>query len=98
MLDVAMASATHSIGGRPAISISFSPESRRAFGAFSSRHVGQLIEVRLLDEVLMSAVLQTPIIGGTIKVVGGASDGGAVKLVRRLSSPGTKIEVRAVGR
>jgi preprotein translocase subunit SecD len=96
-LNVQSASAINNAQRRPAIIIRLDPESGRAFAAFSSRHVGEYLEVRLSDEILTRPRLQTPITIGMIQIDGGADDAAAEILVQRLSALGAKIEIRAAG-
>jgi preprotein translocase subunit SecD len=73
MLEVVNAVATRNISGSPAIDLALTAESGRAFADFTTEHVGQIIEVRLQDQVLMRATLQTSITGGKLQVAGGVT-------------------------
>ena len=98
MLEVVNAVATRNIAGSPAIDLTLTVESGRAFADFTTEHVGQIIEVRLQDQILMQATLQTSITGGKLQVGGGVTHENVKELTRRLSSPGAMIKVSALGR
>jgi len=84
--------ATQNIARHPAISITLTAESRRAFAAFSKEVAGRLIEIRCAGDVLAVARLQTSIEGGVIQFV--VRDGDPAELARKLSENATSLEIR----
>jgi hypothetical protein len=97
-LEVATASAAHDFGGRPALIIYLSSESRRAFAAFTKEYVGRFFEVRLLDRAPIRIQIVDPITAGTMQLPGAENDDDSVELSRRLASPGTKIHFRVISK
>jgi preprotein translocase subunit SecD len=97
-LEVASASAIHDMRGQRVVSVVLSLESRRTFAAYTSEYVGRFFEFRLPDQVPMKIRIVDPISGGIMHIPGGENDDAAVGLARRLSSPGTRIEVRVLDR
>ena len=90
-LEVADAVVTRNLVGEAAISITLSPESRRAFAAFSKDVAGRFIEIRSAGDVLASLRLQTSIEGGTLQFM--VRDGSAAEVARKLSENVTRLEV-----
>jgi hypothetical protein len=93
-LEVAKAVTVQNLVGDEAISITLSPESGRAFAAFSKEVAGRFIEIRSASVVLAIVRLQTSIEGGVFQFV--AQDGNATEVARKLSENATKLEIRAL--
>ena len=74
-----------------AMQLELTPQSRDEFAAFTGRHVGETIDLRVDGEVLMSPRLMEPIAGGMIMVSGSFGPG---ELARspRVSRGQAKVE------
>jgi hypothetical protein len=93
-LEVANAIAIRNVVGDPAISVTFSPESRRAFAAFSKDVAGRFIEIRSADDVLARLRLQTSIEGGTFQFFVLNRD--VTEVARKLSENAARLEIRVL--
>jgi hypothetical protein len=93
-LEVANAIAIRNIIGKPAVSVTLSPESRVAFAAFSKEAARRFIEIRSGGDVLAIVSLQTPIEGGVLQFM--VQDGSATEVARKLSENATRLEVSVV--
>jgi hypothetical protein len=93
-LEIASAIAIRNVVGDPGISVTLSPESRRAFAAFSKGVAGRFIEIRSAGDVLASLRLQTSIEGGTFQFFVLNRD--VTEVARKLSENGTRLEVSVV--
>ena len=98
-LDIASAeTAADPRTGQPTVVVKMSEASRRAFGQYSSENVGRLIEVRVDGRVVLSAVLRTPILGGSVQLgAAGLTASEAQDLAARIKA-GAKVEVEALRR
>ena len=67
-LSVNRAVLTRDLGGRAAIEVFLSAESGREFAVFTSRIIGQFIEVRFLNETLTRARLMSPLAAGHFQI------------------------------
>src|SRR6266404_2816448 len=90
-LEIANAVVTQNLIGDTAISVTLSPESRRAFAAFSRAAARRLIEIRSAGNVLTIVRLETSIEGGVIQFV--VRDGNTTEVVQRLSENASKLEI-----
>lgn len=93
-LEVANAVVTKNLIGEAAISITLSPESRRAFAAFSKDVAGRFIEIRSAGDVLASLRLQTSIEGGIFQFF--VRDGDVTEVARKLSENAARLEIRVL--
>jgi preprotein translocase subunit SecD len=94
-LDVDRAEASRSHGGSAALTMYLSPDSRLAFGNFTSAYVGRFVDVIFLNEVLTRIRLWSSIEGGVVQIGGGKIDEqSAADLAQQLSSPSSKVDVR----
>jgi len=93
-LEVAHAIAIRNIIGNTAISVTLSPESRRAFAALSKEVAGRFIEIRGAGRVLAIDYLGTSIEDGVLEFI--ARDGNAAELARKLSGNAARLEVRVL--
>lgn len=78
-----------------ALSLELTPESRDAFAAFTSEHVGNTIDIRIDGEVVMSPRLVEPIAGGLIMVSGSFKPGELAEIGKRIIPGGARVEVEA---
>jgi hypothetical protein len=93
-LEVANAVVTKNLIGEAAISITLSPESGRAFAAFSKDVAGRFIEIRSAGDVLASLRLQTSIEGGTFQFF--VRDSDVTEVARKLSENAARLEIRVL--
>jgi preprotein translocase subunit SecD len=93
-LGIEKAEATRSRDGSAAIIMYLSTDSRRAFADFTSAYVGRFMEILFSNEVLTRARLLSSIDGGKLQIGGKFNDSGAADLARKLSVPGSKVDVR----
>jgi len=94
-LKIAKVSVVADSADQKALSLELTPQSRDAFGAFTAEHVGQTIDLRIDDEVVMSPQLVEPITGGKIMVSGTFEPGKLVEIGKRIIPGGAKVEVEA---
>lgn len=83
------------IPGQMLLRLELTPESREAFAAFTSRHVGETIGLRVDGRDIMSVRLVEPIAGGVFVVGGMFAKGELEALARRLETGEASIEVEA---
>jgi preprotein translocase subunit SecD len=95
-LSVAKASVvTDRITNQKSLSLELTPESREAFGEFTTAHVGDTIDLRIDGEVVISPRLMEPILGGLIRVSGAFEPGQLVEIGKRIIPGGARVEVEA---
>jgi preprotein translocase subunit SecD len=78
--------------GEPVVTVRLTEQAKLRFGQFTTDHVGKKIEFRVDGQSIMTPVLRTPILGGTLQIADKLDTERVRKLVERLSS-GAKIEV-----
>lgn len=66
------------------VTFALCPEAASAFATFSTLHSGEDVTLTVDGEVLISAVLRTPILDGRLMIVGGHDEAEARALVDRL--------------
>lgn len=84
--------------GQQVLDIRLAPQSQAAFAEFTERHVGQRIALRADGRVLVTPVIQTPILGGRLTISSGIgaqalSPREMNDIASRLGSGATAIEV-----
>ncbi|MBL9046029.1 MAG: hypothetical protein JNK34_01775 [Tabrizicola sp.] len=57
------------MNGQGAIAIWLDPSEAKAFGLFTSRHVGEVAVIRICDVEVSRPLLQTPLLGGSLMIV-----------------------------
>ena len=77
---------TDRITNGKSLSLELTPQSRDAFGEFTTQHVGDTVDLRIDGEVVMSPRLMEPILGGLI-MVSGTFDPASLSRSARRSSP-----------
>ena len=93
-LNVVEASPRGTNNGPPSIFITVDNDGARTLAQFTSKHVGEVIEVRSEGRLLEKARLRTPILGGQIEIGGSFGSDEVLSLASRLAMGG-KIEVTA---
>jgi hypothetical protein len=93
-LEIASAVTIRNVVGDPGVSVTLSPESRRAFAAFSKDVAGRFIEIRSAGSVLASLRLQTSIEGGTFQFF--VLNGDVTEVARKLSENAARLEIRVL--
>ncbi len=58
------------MNGQGAIAIKLGPSETEAFGPFTSRHVGEEAVIRICDVEVSRPLMQTPLPGGSLMIVG----------------------------
>jgi preprotein translocase subunit SecD len=78
----------------PVVSFRMAEAGRKAFADFSTRHVGQKIDIRVDGKSVMQTVIREPITGGVGQIITSNPDQ-ARQLADRLAK-GARLEVEAV--
>ena len=78
-----------------ALDLKLTPDSAKAFAAFTSANVGKTIDLSTDGAVVMSPRLVEPILGGEIMVSGTFAKGELERLARRISSGDARVAVEA---
>jgi hypothetical protein len=94
-LDVITIAVNANIAGDPAISVTLSADSRRAFADFSRKVTGRSIEIRSAGDILAVIVLQASIEGGVLQFP--VRDGNATEVARKISENARKLTIRVAG-
>jgi preprotein translocase subunit SecD len=79
----------------PIVTFRMAEASSKAFADFSTRHVGEKIDIRIDGKSLMQTVIREPITGGVGQITASSSDE-ARQLADRLASKAGRLEVEAV--
>jgi len=83
---------TDPIGGQPALKMELTAESKEAFGAFTNRHIGQQVDLKVDGEVLMSPIVREPILGGEVVINGQFEKAELVGIAKRVEAADAKVE------
>ena len=83
------------VTNQQSLSLELTPASREAFGAFTTEHVGDTVDLRIDGEVVMSPRMVEPITGGLIMVSGTFEPGQLAEIGKRILPGGAKVEVEA---
>lgn len=75
------------------LSLTLARESAMAFGDFTTRHAGKIIDVRVDGAVVMSPRIVEPILGGMVMVSGMFEPGQLETMADRISSGAAEVEV-----
>ena len=95
-LEVTEASVAHDArNNSPVVTFRMAEASRKAFADFSTRHVGEKIDLRIDGKSVMQTVVREPITGGVGQITASSSDE-ARRLADRLASKGARFEVEAL--
>ena len=94
-LGVATATVVPDPSRQAALDLKLTPDSAKAFAAFTSANVGKTIDLSIDGAVVMSPRLVEPILGGEIMVSGTFAKGELERLARRISSGDAKVAVEA---
>jgi preprotein translocase subunit SecD len=86
---------TDRITNGKSLSLELTPQSRDAFGEFTTQHVGDTIDLRIDGEVVMSPRLMEPILGGLIMVSGAFEPARLVEIGKQIIPGGARVEVEA---
>jgi preprotein translocase subunit SecD len=84
-----------SLPGQMLLRLALTPESRTAFAAFTGRHVGETIDLRVEGRVAVSVRIVEPILGGVFVVSSMLPKDELEALARRLEAGRATIEVEA---
>ena len=79
----------------PVVTFRLAEASRKAFADFSTRHVGEKIDVRIDGKSVMKTVIREPITGGVGQITASSPDE-ARQLADRLASRAAKFDIEAV--
>jgi preprotein translocase subunit SecD len=61
---------TEEATGRPALSLTLSPESTKSFADFTNAHVGRQVDLRIDGKTVMAPTIRDPILKGEVAVSG----------------------------
>jgi preprotein translocase subunit SecD len=67
-------------------------DSKEAFGAFTDRHIGEQVDLKVDGEVLMSPVVREPIRGGEVWITGRFEKAELVAIAKRVEAADAKVE------
>ncbi|WP_417579692.1 SecDF P1 head subdomain-containing protein [Pelagibacterium sp.] len=81
--------------GLPALQIRLSPESTKAFGDLTIRHISSVVELSLDGKVLTTPRIQSAITAGSLHITGVFSNDEVRAMVVRLDA-GAPLKVRVV--
>jgi len=81
--------------GQDALDVKLTPDSAKAFAAFTAANVGKTIDLSIDGAVVMSPRLVEPILGGEIMVSGTFSRDELRRLAERISSGSAMVMVDA---
>jgi preprotein translocase subunit SecD len=82
------------VGGL-AVNIKLSPDSARTFEEFTAAHVGDTLDVMIDGKIVMSPKLIDPIRSGALQISGAFDRAEWTKIVARLKSGQSRLEVAA---
>lgn len=86
---------TEEATGRPALSITLSPESIKAFADFTDANVGRKVELRIDGKVVLSATVRERIVMGEVMVSGDLTRLQLLETANGIWSGKAKVEVEA---
>jgi preprotein translocase subunit SecD len=90
-LELAVADAKADHDG---VSVHLSPQSRNDFGAFTQRHIDEVIDILVDGQVLFSPRVRSPILGGWMQLVGHVEFEQAWTMALGLKTGNSKLVVR----
>ena len=75
--------------------LDLTPDSRDAFGAFTTKHVGKVVDLKIDGKVVMSPLVREPILGGQLIVSGNFERGELVAIAKRVEAADAQVEAEA---
>lgn len=87
--------APDALSGFVQLQVQLEPDSARALTKFTSRHVGEVVEMWVDGKLVMSPMIQTVIVGGSITISGDFSTGELDRMAEQLNSNTATLEVVA---
>jgi preprotein translocase subunit SecD len=91
-LHVQHAMVANDIGDRPDMKLDLAPESKDAFGAFTTKYIGRVVDLKIDGKVMVSPVVRDPILGGQVMVSGNFERGELVAIAKRIEAANAKVE------
>ena len=83
---------TDPIANQPALKMELTAESKEAFGAFTNRHIGEVVDLKVDGEVVMSPVVREPILGGEVMINGRFDRAELVTIAKRVEAADARVE------
>ena len=80
------------VTGQLALRMELTTESKEAFGAFTTRHIGEQVDLKVDGEVLLSPVMREPITGGELMISGQFGKSELVAIAKRVEAADAKVE------
>jgi preprotein translocase subunit SecD len=80
------------VSNQLALKMELTPESKEAFGAFTNRHIGEQVDLKVDGEVIMSPVVREPILGGEVMITGRFGRAELVGIAKRIEAADAKVE------
>ena len=77
---------------QPALKMELTAESKEAFGAFTDRHIGEQVDLKVDGQVVMSPVVREPIRGGEVWINGRFEKAELVAIAKRVEAADAKVE------
>ncbi len=92
-LDVAKANITYSFPDNTMLDLELTPTGGEAFAAFTEKHVGETIDLKVDGKVVISPKLVEPITTGHISVSGKFAPGRLESIAKKISAGTATIDV-----
>lgn len=92
-LDIAKASIAYAFPDKTTLDIQLTPAGTTDFAAFTEKHVGKLVDLKVEGKVVMSPKLAEPITGGRITVSGQFAPGKLEAIARKISAGAVSVNV-----
>jgi preprotein translocase subunit SecD len=92
VLHVQHASVVKDSADQPSLQLELTKASKDEFGAFTGRHVGEVVDFKVDGEVVMSPVVREPITGGLIMVSGQVGKRELASIAKRIEAAEAKVE------
>lgn len=92
-LDIAKASIAYAFPNKTTLDIQLTPAGTSDFAAFTEKHVGKLVDLKVEGKVVMSPKLVEPITGGRITVSGQFAPGKLEAIAKKISAGAAAVNV-----
>ena len=80
------------VSNQPALKMELTADSKEAFGAFTDRHIGEQVDLKVDGQVVMSPVVREPIRGGEVWINGRFEKAELVAIAKRVEAADAKVE------
>lgn len=97
-LHVKRATGADDLGNRPALNLELTPDSKDAFGVFTTKHVGKMVDLKIDGKAVMSPVVRDPILGGQLMVSGNFERSELAAIAKRIEAADARVEAEVADR